>query len=366
MSRLELLPRLRADPPLPVEGGITARSRRGAIGETWWSQRFIALLESFGVGSRLTARAQLRARRAGRRARCRAGDRTGAGAGLALHAVPCRGSGPRSSPNTSGGARRRRWPRRRCRSRNCSRARCRTRSRSCSRPASSRCSRRSYRELTRDLLLSGHGQPVQAHRRRLLHPRRALRRGPVPDLRAGAAAPRRSCSSSLRARRGADRAARASGRRRRALTPAERGAAVRSARLASGPAARRSRISASARSPAPPPTPCCAGWDPRRSRAPGATSPPCSRPHTRGSRRPRNSGRWPNSTTAGAPQRARGRDGPMVRAFGRLLWTDASAVCRTARAISLRRAGRASTCDSSPDRSARGQAACSCERVMSA
>jgi uncharacterized Zn finger protein len=39
--------------PLPVEGGIAARSRRGAIGETWWSQRFIGLLESFGVGSRL-------------------------------------------------------------------------------------------------------------------------------------------------------------------------------------------------------------------------------------------------------------------------------------------------------------------------
>ena len=39
--------------PLPVQGGITARSKRGAIGETWWSQRFIALLESFGVGSRL-------------------------------------------------------------------------------------------------------------------------------------------------------------------------------------------------------------------------------------------------------------------------------------------------------------------------
>ena len=30
-----------------------ARSRRGAIGETWWSKRFIELLESFGVGSRL-------------------------------------------------------------------------------------------------------------------------------------------------------------------------------------------------------------------------------------------------------------------------------------------------------------------------
>jgi uncharacterized Zn finger protein len=39
--------------PLPVDGGIAARSKRGAIGETWWSQRFITLLESFGVGSRL-------------------------------------------------------------------------------------------------------------------------------------------------------------------------------------------------------------------------------------------------------------------------------------------------------------------------
>ncbi|MBI4172054.1 MAG: SWIM zinc finger family protein [Actinobacteria bacterium] len=40
--------------PLPAQGGIQARSRRGPIGETWWSQRFIELLESFGVGSRLT------------------------------------------------------------------------------------------------------------------------------------------------------------------------------------------------------------------------------------------------------------------------------------------------------------------------
>jgi uncharacterized Zn finger protein len=39
--------------PLPVEGGIAARSKRGAIGDTWWSQRFIELLESLGVGSRL-------------------------------------------------------------------------------------------------------------------------------------------------------------------------------------------------------------------------------------------------------------------------------------------------------------------------
>jgi uncharacterized Zn finger protein len=48
--------------PLPVEGGIAARSKRGAIGETWWSQRFIELLESFGVGSRL-ARGRNYARR---------------------------------------------------------------------------------------------------------------------------------------------------------------------------------------------------------------------------------------------------------------------------------------------------------------
>lgn len=39
--------------PLRVDGGLRARSRRGDIGETWWSQRFIAILESFGFGSRL-------------------------------------------------------------------------------------------------------------------------------------------------------------------------------------------------------------------------------------------------------------------------------------------------------------------------
>jgi len=39
--------------PLPVESGLQARSRRGDIGETWWSRRFIAILESFGFGSRL-------------------------------------------------------------------------------------------------------------------------------------------------------------------------------------------------------------------------------------------------------------------------------------------------------------------------
>ena len=39
--------------PRPVEGGLKARSRRGAIGETWWSRRFIDVLESFRLGGRL-------------------------------------------------------------------------------------------------------------------------------------------------------------------------------------------------------------------------------------------------------------------------------------------------------------------------
>jgi uncharacterized Zn finger protein len=37
-----------------VEGGIVARSARGAIGEHWWSRRFLEVLESFALGSRLT------------------------------------------------------------------------------------------------------------------------------------------------------------------------------------------------------------------------------------------------------------------------------------------------------------------------
>lgn len=38
--------------PLPADG-IRARSRRGDIGETWWSRRFIEILESFQLGTRL-------------------------------------------------------------------------------------------------------------------------------------------------------------------------------------------------------------------------------------------------------------------------------------------------------------------------
>jgi uncharacterized Zn finger protein len=39
--------------PIAVEGGLQARSQRGRIGDTWWSQRFIAVLETLGIGSRL-------------------------------------------------------------------------------------------------------------------------------------------------------------------------------------------------------------------------------------------------------------------------------------------------------------------------
>ena len=41
-------------PTIRVSGGIRAQSTKGAIGESWWSKRFIAVLESFQVGGRLT------------------------------------------------------------------------------------------------------------------------------------------------------------------------------------------------------------------------------------------------------------------------------------------------------------------------
>lgn len=39
--------------PISVEGGLRARSARGAIAQTWWSNRFIEVLEGFGLGNRL-------------------------------------------------------------------------------------------------------------------------------------------------------------------------------------------------------------------------------------------------------------------------------------------------------------------------
>jgi uncharacterized Zn finger protein len=37
-----------------VDGGLKARSTRGKIGESWWSRRFLDVLESFAIGTRLT------------------------------------------------------------------------------------------------------------------------------------------------------------------------------------------------------------------------------------------------------------------------------------------------------------------------
>jgi len=43
-----------ASRPRRTAGGIKAKSTRGAIGDTWWSQRFISVLEGFGLGTRLS------------------------------------------------------------------------------------------------------------------------------------------------------------------------------------------------------------------------------------------------------------------------------------------------------------------------
>lgn len=39
--------------PRPVEGGLKARRTRGAIAQTWWSERFVEVLEDIGIGNRL-------------------------------------------------------------------------------------------------------------------------------------------------------------------------------------------------------------------------------------------------------------------------------------------------------------------------
>lgn len=40
--------------PIRIKDGLKARSERGAIGSTWWSRRWISVLESFSMGTRLT------------------------------------------------------------------------------------------------------------------------------------------------------------------------------------------------------------------------------------------------------------------------------------------------------------------------
>ncbi|MPY96320.1 MAG: hypothetical protein GEV08_25630 [Acidimicrobiia bacterium] len=39
--------------PLPVEGGVATRRQRGAMAATWWSRRFVEVLESYGLGARM-------------------------------------------------------------------------------------------------------------------------------------------------------------------------------------------------------------------------------------------------------------------------------------------------------------------------
>lgn len=42
-----------ASTPIRVDGGLTTSRQRGAIGDTWWSRRFVEVLESYGLGTRL-------------------------------------------------------------------------------------------------------------------------------------------------------------------------------------------------------------------------------------------------------------------------------------------------------------------------
>ena len=53
-GRWDRWPKYPASRPLKAVDGIAARSKRGSIGDTWWSKRFVAILESFGMGARLT------------------------------------------------------------------------------------------------------------------------------------------------------------------------------------------------------------------------------------------------------------------------------------------------------------------------
>jgi uncharacterized Zn finger protein len=44
----------KAKPRKTVKGGIKAQSKRGDFGTTWWAKRWIAVLESFDIGARLS------------------------------------------------------------------------------------------------------------------------------------------------------------------------------------------------------------------------------------------------------------------------------------------------------------------------
>lgn len=42
-----------ASKPLPADGGLATSKQRGAMAETWWSRRFVEVLESYGLGARM-------------------------------------------------------------------------------------------------------------------------------------------------------------------------------------------------------------------------------------------------------------------------------------------------------------------------
>lgn len=42
-----------ASTPLPVDGGLATRRQRGSMADTWWSARFVEVLESYGLGARM-------------------------------------------------------------------------------------------------------------------------------------------------------------------------------------------------------------------------------------------------------------------------------------------------------------------------
>src|SRR5262245_6000466 len=44
----------RRKPRRAAKGGIKAQSKRGQFGTTWWAKRWIAVLESFNIGARLS------------------------------------------------------------------------------------------------------------------------------------------------------------------------------------------------------------------------------------------------------------------------------------------------------------------------
>ena len=42
-----------ASTPLPAEGGLSTSKQRGPMAAMWWSQRFVKVLESYGLGARM-------------------------------------------------------------------------------------------------------------------------------------------------------------------------------------------------------------------------------------------------------------------------------------------------------------------------